>query len=52
MAQQPWLPEKWDKEADVVVVGFGGAGGEFFKLHRAGPDRLVTRLVKLVNSNI
>ena len=23
---QPWLPEKWDKEADVVVVGFGGAG--------------------------
>jgi succinate dehydrogenase/fumarate reductase flavoprotein subunit len=25
-AQQPWLPEKWDGEADVVVVGFGGAG--------------------------
>lgn len=24
--RQPWLPEKWDKEADVVVVGFGGAG--------------------------
>lgn len=24
--QQPWLPPKWDKEADVVVVGFGGAG--------------------------
>jgi succinate dehydrogenase/fumarate reductase flavoprotein subunit len=24
--QQPWLPKKWDKEADVVVVGFGGAG--------------------------
>jgi len=24
--QQPWLPEKWDREADVVVVGFGGAG--------------------------
>jgi succinate dehydrogenase/fumarate reductase flavoprotein subunit len=23
---QPWLPEKWDREADVVVVGFGGAG--------------------------
>ena len=22
----PWLPEKWDKEADVVIVGFGGAG--------------------------
>ena len=26
MAQQPWLPPKWDTEADVVVVGFGGAG--------------------------
>jgi len=24
--QQPWLPAKWDKEADIVVVGFGGAG--------------------------
>lgn len=24
--QQPWLPGKWDKEADLVVVGFGGAG--------------------------
>ena len=26
MQQQPWLPKKWDKEADVVVIGFGGAG--------------------------
>ena len=24
--QLPWLPEKWDKEADIVIVGFGGAG--------------------------
>jgi succinate dehydrogenase/fumarate reductase flavoprotein subunit len=24
--KQPWLPERWDEEADVVVVGFGGAG--------------------------
>lgn len=23
---KPWLPEKWDYEADVVVVGCGGAG--------------------------
>jgi succinate dehydrogenase/fumarate reductase flavoprotein subunit len=23
---QPWLPAKWDYTADVVVVGFGGAG--------------------------
>ena len=22
----PWLPAKWDYEADVVVVGYGGAG--------------------------
>jgi len=21
-----WLPEKWDDEADIVVVGYGGAG--------------------------
>ena len=26
MQQQPWLPKKWDREADVVIVGFGGAG--------------------------
>jgi len=24
---KPWLPEKWDYEAEVVVVGFGLAGG-------------------------
>ena len=23
---EPWLPPRWDIEADVVVVGFGGAG--------------------------
>jgi len=23
---KPWLPEKWDKETDVIVVGAGGAG--------------------------
>jgi succinate dehydrogenase/fumarate reductase flavoprotein subunit len=22
----PGVPETWDKEADVVVVGYGGAG--------------------------
>ncbi|MDY7080377.1 MAG: FAD-binding protein [Chloroflexota bacterium] len=25
-APAPGIPEKWDKEADVVVVGYGGAG--------------------------
>ncbi len=24
--KKPWLPEKWDYEADVVIVGYGGAG--------------------------
>ena len=24
--QQPWLPAQWDKEADLVIVGFGAAG--------------------------
>lgn len=23
---EPWLPKQWDKEAEIVVVGFGGAG--------------------------
>ena len=23
---QPWMPAKWDFEADVVVIGYGGAG--------------------------
>ena len=26
MEQQPWLPQVWDRQADVVVVGFGAAG--------------------------
>jgi len=26
MVRQSRLPQKWDREADVVVVGFGGAG--------------------------
>ena len=25
-AAGPWLPPRWDAEADVVVVGFGAAG--------------------------
>ena len=26
MAEQPWLPATWDRQADVMVVGFGVAG--------------------------
>jgi len=25
-AKASWMPEAWDEEADVVIVGFGGAG--------------------------
>ncbi len=25
-AESSWLPEAWDAEADIVIVGFGGAG--------------------------
>ena len=24
--REPWLPEKWDGEAELVIVGYGGAG--------------------------
>ncbi|MGA9351694.1 MAG: FAD-dependent oxidoreductase [Anaerolineae bacterium] len=38
----PWLPEKWDKEADVVVVGFGGAGGAAaLEAHDAGAKVII-----------
>ena len=26
LTKAPWLPERWDDETDVVVVGYGGAG--------------------------
>jgi len=26
VVKEPWLPEKWDEEADVVIIGAGGAG--------------------------
>ena len=38
----PWLPDKWDKEADVVVVGFGGAGAAAaITAHDAGAKVLI-----------
>ena len=24
--KEPWLPERWNYEADVVIAGYGGAG--------------------------
>ena len=39
---KPWLPEKWDKEADVVVVGYGGAGAAAaIAAHDAGAKVLI-----------
>jgi hypothetical protein len=38
----PWLPEKWDYEADVVIVGYGGAGvTAAIAAHDAGAEVLV-----------
>ena len=39
---KPWLPEKWDYEADVVVVGYGGAGAcAAIAAHDAGVQALI-----------
>src|SRR5215510_2078579 len=37
MTEQPWLPATWDRQADVVVVGFGAAGAATaITVHNAG----------------
>ena len=39
---KPWLPAKWDYEADVVVVGYGGAGAAAaIEAHDAGATVLI-----------
>jgi len=41
-AATPWLPSKWDYEADVVVVGLGYAGASAAIIaHDAGADVIV-----------
>ena len=41
-AQQGSVPEKWDKEADVVVIGYGGSGAvTAITAHDAGATVLV-----------
>jgi len=38
----PWLPAKWDYEADVVVVGYGGAGAcAAITAHDAGAQVII-----------
>ncbi|MCC6532987.1 MAG: FAD-dependent oxidoreductase [Burkholderiales bacterium] len=39
---KPWLPQAWDREADVVIVGYGGAGVcAAIVAHDAGAEVLV-----------
>lgn len=39
---KPWLPAKWDYEADVVVMGYGGAGScAAIAAHNAGAKTLI-----------
>jgi len=39
---KPWLPEKWDDEADVIVVGYGAAGAAAaVEAYDAGADVLI-----------
>jgi succinate dehydrogenase/fumarate reductase flavoprotein subunit len=43
---KPWLPAKWDHEADVVVVGYGGAGAtSALNAFDAGADVLILEKV-------
>ncbi|MBN1626789.1 MAG: FAD-dependent oxidoreductase, partial [Deltaproteobacteria bacterium] len=40
--KEPWMPAKWDYEADVVVVGYGGAGSvAAITAHDAGAKVLI-----------
>ena len=42
-----WLPDKWDKEADVVVVGFGAAGSSAaIEAHDAGAKVLIVEKMR------
>lgn len=39
---KPWLPEKWQNEADVVIVGYGGAGAcAAIEAHDSGVEVLI-----------
>lgn len=41
-AAQPWLPAKWDRTADVVIIGYGGASAvSAITASDAGADVLV-----------
>ena len=40
-AAQPWMPEKWDRETDVVVVGTGSIIAAALRAHDLGLEVLV-----------
>ena len=49
---KPWLPEKWDHQADVVIVGYGGAGScAAIAAHDAGQSVLVLEKAPIGGGN-
>ena len=50
---QPWLPAKWDRTADVVVIGYGGAGAvSAITASDAGADVLVLEKAPYVANRV
>jgi hypothetical protein len=48
----PWMPEAWDHEADIVVVGYGGAGSSAaIVAHDAGQSVLVLEKAPIGGGN-
>ena len=42
VTEQPWIPSTWDETADVVIIGYGGAGAvTAIAAHDAGANVLV-----------
>ncbi len=49
---RPWIPERWDCEAEVVVVGYGGAGAcAAIAAHDAGSQALILEKAPLGGGN-
>ena len=50
--KKSWLPEKWDFEADIVVVGYGGAGScAAIAAHDAGDKVIVLEKAPIGGGN-
>lgn len=51
-ADKPWLPERWDYQAEVVIVGYGGAGScAAIAAHDAGQSVLVLEKAPIGGGN-